>query len=356
MRLRRHDSGPKDIWSVPPGGLASGGRRRGLKAPIAFSLAVTLAVGGAVAYSSMKASTAVSAEDVLAEFQAAQEPESNEASDARAQRRDEKRARGGRDRKSGPRKDRTRQQPREDEAAVVAAGAPRDGNARGANGRERAEAGSAERRTQDDQAPRSQAKDPRALPREGVYAWQVEGYEQAPGVRRDLPTRSHRVITHRDGDSWTEHLVFSEEREQWMHLNLDDAGVTTNAVRNRVEMGPVEVDKTVIYNPPVFVARLPNKVGRTWQGSWTGKTSGSYTARTFDHTTVVIEGEEIEVWASEVVMTMRGEVQGRATTRSWYSPKYNLVVKQYQNANIETGPGEYRSEWTAQILSVTPQR
>ncbi len=354
MRLRRHDGGSKDIWSVPPGGLASGARRRGLKAPIAFGVAVTLAVGGAVAYSSMKASTAVSTQDVLAEFQSAQEPESGEARDARA--RDDKRSRGGRGRKNGARKGRTPRQPREEGAAVAAAEAPRDRSAAGGDGREHAQVASAERNTQSEQAPRSQAKDPRALPREGVYAWQVEGYEQAPGVRRNLPTRSHRVITHRDGDSWTEHLVFSEEREQWMHLNLEPVGVTTNAVRNRVEMGPVEVDKTVIYNPPVFVARLPNKVGRTWRGSWTGKTSGSYTARTFDHTTVVIEGEEVEVWASEVVMTMRGEVQGRATTRSWYSPKYNLVVKQYQNANIETGPGEYRSEWTAQILSVTPQR
>lgn len=356
MGLGRGKTGSKDIWSIPPGGLPAEVRRRGVKAPIAFGLAVTLTVGGAVAYSSMKASTAVSSQDVLAEFQAAQEAESGGAVEAQPQRRGDTDEGGGRDRKNASGKAHTRRQARDDEAAVAAAGARRDGGAGGGRGHEGAQVASAGGRSQKDEAPRSRAQDPQSLPREGVYAWQVEGYEQAPGVRRDLPARSHRVITHRDADSWTEHLIFSEEREQWMHLNLHDAGVTTDAVRNRVEMGPVEVDKTVVYNPPVFVARLPNKVGHTWQGSWTGKTSGSYTARTFDHTTVVIEGEEVEVWASEVVMTMRGEVQGRATTRSWYSPKYNFVVKQYQNVNIETGPGEYRSEWTGQVLSVTPQR
>ncbi len=189
----------------------------------------------------------------------------------------------------------------------------------------------------------------------GVYSWEVEGYEQAPGVRRDLPSRSHRVITHQGASAWTEHHIFSEEREQWMNLNVAPEGVTVTSVRNRVVMGPVTVDKTVTYNPAVFVARFPPKVGRTWEGSWSGRTSGEYTARTFDHTTLVIAGEEVEVWASEVIMYMRGEVEGRVITRSWYSPKYRLLVKQYQNMDAKTGPGEYRSEWTGQVVSLQPQ-
>jgi hypothetical protein len=189
-----------------------------------------------------------------------------------------------------------------------------------------------------------------------VYAWDIDGYEQAPGIRRDLPPRSHRVITHQGDNAWTEHHIFSEEREQWMEMSISPEGVSARSVRNRVEMGPVEVDNTITFDPVMFVARYPSRVGQTWEGSWSGKTSGSYTARTFERTTLVIEGEEIDVYASEVIMEMRGEVEGRATTRSWYSLEHRMVVKQYQKMDVSTGPADYRSEWTGQVLSLTPQR
>ena len=342
--LRRRTS--NDIWTTPPGGAVVRRSRRRLLAPIAFGLAVTLGLGGAVAYSSMKSSTSVSTEDVLAEFQATGEPSSDGV--ARS-----KKDAGGtkpRDRRG----DRNRGGGRERAES-------RRSHAAGSGGGDRVAAGSGNRPTTraaaEPDRERSRSRRPAAPtpPREGVYAWQVDGYEQAPGIKRDLPARSHRVINHEGSGAWVEHHIFSEEKEQWMNLTYEPDGVTATAVRNRVEMGPVEEDNTVVYNPPVYVARVPHELGRTWKGSWEGKTSGSYTGRTFDHTTIVIQGEEIEVWASEVVMRMRGELDGTATTKSWYSPKYSMVVKQYQIVDIESGPGSYRSEWTGQVLSVTPQ-
>lgn len=345
--LRR--SGRGDIWAAPPGGLPETARRS-LKAPIAFGLAVTLALAGALAYSSMRSSTAVSAEDALAQFQTSRESSqdrnaggSEATSDPRSRqkKRKSKRAQLSTSKRSGHRV--------EAAAADVGPGDDRASSAeRPSPATERERSGSGGTRAQ--RRPRRPQR-----PSEGVYAWQVDGYEQAPGVRRDLPSQSHRVINHVGSNSWVEHHIFSEEKEQWMNLDLHAEGVTASEVRNRVVMGPVEEDNTVVYNPPVFVARLPNEVGRTWKGSWQGRTSGSYTGRTFDHTSVVIQGENVEVWASEIVMTMRGEIKGTATTRSWYSPKYSMVVKQYQIVDIESGPGSYRSEWTGQVLSVRPQ-
>lgn len=338
--LRRTSS---DIWATPPGGAVSTRSRRGLVAPVAFGLAVTLAVGGAVAYSSMKSSTSVSTEDVLAEFQATEGAATGalrqEKTASRKSERGERRERGDKADDRGGQTDRR-----------GSSGSGHDDRIAAAPGNDRATRAAAE-----PDRKRSQRTATAHPPREGVYAWEVDGYEQAPGVRRDLPQRSHRVINHEGSGAWVEHHIFSEEKEQWMNLSLQRDGVTATAVRNRVEMGPVEEDNTVVYNPPVYVARVPHELGRTWKGSWEGKTSGTYTARTFDHTTIVIQGEKIEVWASEVVMEMRGELRGTATTRSWYSPRYSMVVKQYQIVDIESGPGSYRSEWTGQVLSVTPQ-
>jgi hypothetical protein len=52
---------------------------------------------------------------------------------------------------------------------------------------------------------------------------------------------------------------------------------------------------------------------------------------------------------------MRGDVEGTTTVRSWVSPENRLVVKQYQDSRVTTGPGEYHSEWTGQLMSLHPQ-
>lgn len=192
-------------------------------------------------------------------------------------------------------------------------------------------------------------------PEEGVYTWNIDGYEEASGgMRRELPKRSHRMITHARANGWVEHHVFSEQREQWFELDRSDAGFSTSAVRNRVEFGPVEVDRTVVFTPPVRGARAPFRVNETWSGSWRGRTSGEYTARIFEHTTLLIGGERVEVWGSQVEMHMRGEVEGDVLTRSWIAPDLGLVVKQYQRMSAESGPGSYRSEWTGQLSSLDP--
>jgi hypothetical protein len=127
-------------------------------------------------------------------------------------------------------------------------------------------------------------------------------------------------------------------------------------VRNRVVFGPVTNDKTVVFDPMMYVSQFPFELGQRWEGEWSGKTSGEYTGRTFEHTTMTIGGEEVEVWATEVRMTMRGEIEGTNITRSWVAPEYRLVVKQYQEIEVTSGPADYYCEWTGQLVSLDPQR
>jgi hypothetical protein len=153
-----------------------------------------------------------------------------------------------------------------------------------------------------------------------------------------------------------EHHIFSNKREEWFELNRADSVLRTSAVRNRVEFGPVEVDRTVTFDPHVIGARLPFRVDESWSGTWEGRTYGEYRSEVFERAYIVVEGKRLEVWGTEVLMHMRGEIEGEVLTRSWIAPRYALIVKQYQRISIETGAYSYRTEWTGQVASLTPSR
>ncbi|HET7483019.1 MAG TPA: hypothetical protein VFK89_09175 [Actinomycetota bacterium] len=331
-----------DMWSVPPGvdKKALPKRSQGwFKPALASALIIALGLGAGNLYVAMHRSTAVTTQDALAEFRA-------ESADHPHDPRDPHRsARNGGERSTrsattggDSSRTATHESSRSDagsHSTTVAAGQPRDTAGHTA---------------------RQPAEEPtRTRPEAGVYTWQVDGYEDAPGVHRDLPKESHRIITY-EGNGWVEHHIYSEQKEQWFHLSSSQQGVAVSEVRNRVVMGPVTVDKTVTYNPVAYATVFPLKVGQTWHGSWSGKTSGDYTGKTIDHGTMTIGGEDVEVWVTEVVMHMHGDVEGSVVTRSWVAPSLALVVKQYQDSKVDAGPGTYRSEWTGQVTSLHPQR
>jgi hypothetical protein len=175
-------------------------------------------------------------------------------------------------------------------------------------------------------------------------------------MRRELPSRSHRVLTHDDATGWTEHHRYSEQREQWTQASSSRSGIFINSTRNRVQMGPVTEDGTIEFDPPLMVARLPYKRADSWTGSWSGKTHGEYTGRTLRRTSLMVGQERVDVWVSEVVLHMSGDIEGTSVIRSWLAPSYQLVVKQYERTIASRGPAEYRCEWTGQVVSVDPAR
>ncbi|MGH2757115.1 MAG: hypothetical protein ACRDI3_04940 [Actinomycetota bacterium] len=192
-------------------------------------------------------------------------------------------------------------------------------------------------------------------PRSGVYTWDTEGYEEAPGLHRELPKESHSIIKRTGAHTWTEHQIYSEQREQWLKLSLSPEGVACTSVRNRVQFGPIEEDNTIPFDPPALFLSFPNEVGKRWGGEWSGKTSGDYQAQTLEKTSMVIGGERVNVWVTEVEMHFRGEVEGESTVRLWAAPEYRMVVKQWQVTDVKSGPGNYHSEWTRVLRSLDPE-
>lgn len=195
----------------------------------------------------------------------------------------------------------------------------------------------------------------RKAPEPGVYTYRTEGFEQA-GVRRQYPPESQRIVTHQKGGRWLNHHIFSDEHEEWFEQGLTDAGGVMFYRRVRVSFGPLTVDRTITFDPPALGVPLPFQLGRTWQGSWSGPTSGTYTGKTFDHTTLRIDGENVEVWGNELHMRMTGENEGEVHIKLWIAPRYSLSVKEEADMTMQGGPGTYHSEYTLTILSLTPKR
>ena len=193
-------------------------------------------------------------------------------------------------------------------------------------------------------------------PAEGVYSWDTKGWEEAAGIRRDFPSESQRIITASNGSSWKQHHYFSEEREIWSDFVISERGAHMAKQRNRAKFGPVTNDSTIDFSPPMLVGLRSPAVGKSWGGKWQGRTSGSYTARIFDHGTMNIGGESLEVWGYELRLTMRGELDGTVFARVMYAPEHALTVQEHYTQDIQSERGRYRADWTVTLKSTTPQR
>ena len=192
-------------------------------------------------------------------------------------------------------------------------------------------------------------------PEEGVYSWSTEGWEEAAGIRREFPRESQRIITASDGDSYKQHHYFSEEREIWSEFVTSKKGMHMASQRNRAKFGPVTNDSTITFSPAMLVGLAHPEVGKSWSGSWKGKTSGTYAARIFDRGTMTVGGESLEVWGYELRLQMKGELEGTVFARIMYAPEHALTVQENYKQDIQSERGRYRAEWSVTLKSTTPQ-
>jgi hypothetical protein len=323
----------RDLWASPPGQgqQPKTSSRPYVRAFIASALVVLLGIGAGVLYRWVQTSTPVGTERALQEFRSKAKHVGRSKNPVQAKKRPDP------IQATKKRRDPSTRRKSESKSVVAASSSNESAQPRKA------------RRHTETRAPYIDR------PAEGVYTWKIEGYEQIPGLRRDLPERSNRVITHYGNGGFVLHHTFSEQRETWNWAAIEPQGVVVKKSRNRVDFGPFTADRTIHFDPPMLVGPTPYELGETWRGSWSGKTSGDYRGRTFDHTHMTIGGKRVEVWATELILQLRGEVEGEALYRNWVAPEYGLVVKQYEKTSARSGPGEYRSEWIGEVMSLDPQ-
>lgn len=195
-----------------------------------------------------------------------------------------------------------------------------------------------------------------AAPEEGVYSWDTEGYEQVGATRRDFPAETQRIITAGQGRTWNQHHYFSEERQIWTAFQPSSTGVEITQQRNKVTFGPVTRDSQIDFSPPMLVAPRSLRVGSEWDGEWTGDTYGSYSSKVFEHTTMTIGGEAIEVWGMTYVINLRGEQKGEVNAQVWFAPGPGLTVKEHYVQDVESSGARYHAEWMQTLKSLQPSQ
>lgn len=210
--------------------------------------------------------------------------------------------------------------------------------------------------TQHQQASSSQSGSQWELPEEGVYSWSTDGYEQVPGARREFPKESQRIITWNGDGRWTTHHYFSEEREIWTVFNWGDRGAEVVQQRNKVTFGPITNDSTIDFAPPMLVGPKHLEVGYEWSGTWDGDTHGDYSSKIFEHTTMDIGGETVEVWGMSYVINLHGKQEGQVNAKVWLAPDYSLTVQEYYKQDVESNGVNYHAEWTQKLKSLHPEQ
>lgn len=194
-----------------------------------------------------------------------------------------------------------------------------------------------------------------ARPKEGVYSWDTDGWEQAAGLRRDMPKESQRIVTHNRDGSYVNHHYFSEEREIWTQFRFSKRGAELMWQRNKVVFGPVTNDSRIDFAPPMIVGMATMHVSDRWEDTWSGKTSGDYTSHVFEHVTMRIGDEDVEVWGIEYEINLRGEQRGTVDAQVWYAPDYSMTVQERYIQDVEASGGRYHAEWSMTMQSVHPQ-
>lgn len=194
------------------------------------------------------------------------------------------------------------------------------------------------------------------LPEEGVYSWATDGYEQVGGARRQFPEETQRIFTVQDDRSWTQHHYFSEEREIWTGFHWGSRGVEVMQQRNKVTFGPVTNASKIDFTPPMLVAPRELRVGYEWGGKWTGDTYGDYSSKIFEHSTIVIGGERVEVWGMAYVINLHGEQEGRVSAQVWVAPEPGLTVKEHYVQDVKSSGAEYHAEWKQTLKSLRPRQ
>lgn len=194
------------------------------------------------------------------------------------------------------------------------------------------------------------------FPEVGVYTWQTRGFEETtPGIRRPLPAESRRTITHRSNAGWTSHHQYSDQHDEKLELALTARGVVLLTYHFQTRFGPFTSERSKVYDPPILAAPSPPRLDETWDGSWS-EGAGTYSGRTFDHTTMRIGSKEIEVWGNELTLKISGEEHGEATFRFWWSPEHVMTVKEEGTITIRSGPRSYHRESEMTLVSMEPAR
>jgi len=192
-------------------------------------------------------------------------------------------------------------------------------------------------------------------PAEGVYTYRTDGHEGFVGIfDREFPPTSYRTIVHTGPSTWSDHTIFSEERESWSSFVFTQGQRRVPSQRNRIRFAAYERDETVTFEPPLLSTMYPWELGRTWRGTFSGETHGSFDAETAHREYVTVGTERVPAWGDRLDVELHGRIEGEVTVTRWLSPEHGLTLREEYRADAYLGPLHYIAEWSVTLRSLRP--
>lgn len=192
-------------------------------------------------------------------------------------------------------------------------------------------------------------------PARGVYTYDTTGGESISGYRfRKFPDRTFRTVVHTGAETWTDHHFFLEERQAWVAFLLRPDGRVVEWTRNKLVFGALTFDSTINFSPPMRSTIVPWEGGRRWEGSFEGKTYGTYKGTTIDHAVVGVGAVQVPTWIDQLEFELHGELEGRVLAKRWISPERGVTVREEYDADVKNGPVTYTAKWTVHLADLDP--
>lgn len=212
------------------------------------------------------------------------------------------------------------------------------------------------------------------VPATGVYTYELEGFEEAPGFgRRDYP-ETMTVTVHRDaGNAGPKlgprdvvvDLAYSPDHEEREILSYGSSGPSLRYEASDITFGPVQRTSESAYDPAVVQIPFPLKVGAKASGSSQVKSAEGEAVGTDDWTSEVLRRERIRVldrdvdaWVTKAERKSKEGGSQRSDRRReyWFDAERMVWVKWSETftGSSPLGPGNYRTEFTATLVQIQP--
>ena len=192
-----------------------------------------------------------------------------------------------------------------------------------------------------------------AAPAPGVYLYSTSGTETVPGGERPepLPHQTESLVTpSRRANDLT---CFGSERRLSDRTRIPEVYVLRGEDVYITALGFDTPNLVQAFNPRPAVLALSGSTS-SWNGTFTGSTSGSYRVEIVGRRTFRIGGKSVKAVGLQSDATYTGEATGTRRTETWLAVDQSLVIEEQGTSTVKVGGGTERLKYRVKLLSLTP--
>ena len=110
-------------------------------------------------------------------------------------------------------------------------------------------------------------------------------------------------------------------------------------------------EQTYRPQPAVQSLRFPLRAGDSWNGSWKGKVSGTYSVSVIGREAVSAAGRNVQAMKVQTKTSFKGDFSGKANATMWIDPRTRAVLRTAGNLHVASTYGSYETGFATSLRS-----